>query len=140
MRHRRFLMQDKIHPTFLQRFQSELYGRLVLPLSPEYDDERKIWNGMIDKRPAVIVKCVNDADVVNAVRFARSMNIEVAVRGGGHNVAGTALCDDGIVIDLSPMKGITIDPVKQTARVQAGMTLGEFIHATSKYGLATTTG
>jgi FAD/FMN-containing dehydrogenase len=133
-------VQNKIHPTRLQSFQSELSGRLVLPHSLEYDDERKIWNGMIDKRPAMIVKCANFVDVINTIRFARSMDMEVSVRGGGHNVAGTALCDDGIVIDLSPMKDILIDPVKRTARVQAGMTLGEFISATSKHGLATTTG
>lgn len=133
-------MQNKIHPAILQRFQSELYGRLVLPHAPEYDDTRKIWNGMIDKHPAMIVRCANYADVITAVRFARGMDIEISVRGGGHNVAGNALCDDGLVIDLSAMKGIMIDPIKRTARVQAGMTLGEFISATSKYGLATTTG
>jgi FAD/FMN-containing dehydrogenase len=133
-------VQKEIHQTSIQRFQSELSGRLVLPHSPEYEDARKIWNGMIDKHPAMIVQCANEADVISAIRFARSMDIEVAVRGGGHNVAGTALCNDGMVIDLASMKDITIDPVKRTARAQAGMTLGEFIDAISKYGLATTTG
>lgn len=129
-----------IPPSILQTFQSKLYGRLILPQSPDYDAARKIWNGMIDKHPAMIVRCANYADVITTVLFARSMDIDVSVRGGGHNVAGSSLCDDGIVIDLSGMKGIMVDPVKQTARAQAGLTLGEFISATRHYGLATTTG
>jgi hypothetical protein len=129
-----------IQPDILQTFQSKLYGRLILPQTPEYDDARKIWNGMIDKHPAMIVRCANYADVITAVLFARSMDFAVSVRGGGHNVAGSSLCDDGIVIDLSRMKGIMVDPVKRTARAQAGLTLGEFISATRHYGLATTTG
>jgi FAD/FMN-containing dehydrogenase len=140
MANRRLFVQNKIYPTGLQRFESELSGRLLFPHSSEYDDARKIWNGMIDKHPAMIVKCANHTDVSSAIRFARDTNIEVSVRGGGHNVAGTALCDDGLVIDLADMKEITIDPVKRTTRAQAGLTLGEFITATSKYGLATTTG
>jgi len=95
---------------------------------------------MIDKHPAMIVRCANYADVVSTVLFARSMDIALSVRGGGHNVAGSSLCDDGIVIDLSGMKGIMVDPVRRTARAQAGLTLGEFISATRQYGLATTTG
>src|SRR5581483_10807516 len=134
------MISRMIQPDILQTFQSKLYGRLILPESPEYDDARKIWNGMIDKHPAMIVRCANYADVITTVLFARSMDFVVSVRGGGHNVAGTSLCDDGIVIDLSRMKGIMVDPVKRTARAQAGLTLGEFISATRQYGLATTTG
>jgi FAD/FMN-containing dehydrogenase len=95
---------------------------------------------MVDKYPAMIVRCANYADVISSVLFARSMDMAVSVRGGGHNIAGSALCDGGIVIDLSGMKGIMIDPVRRIARAQAGLTLGEFIGATRQYGLATTTG
>jgi FAD/FMN-containing dehydrogenase len=126
--------------TRLDSFQSSLSGELILPGHPEYDSARRIWNGVFDKYPAMIIRCANAADVASAVSFARTAGLTVAVRGGGHNSAGYAVCDGGMVIDLSGMKGITVDPRKLTARVEPGLTLGEFVSATQAYGLATTTG
>ncbi|GAC1364800.1 MAG: FAD-binding oxidoreductase [Ktedonobacteraceae bacterium] len=124
----------------LQGFRHSLYGKLLQEGDADYEAARGNWNGMVDKRPALIVCCANAADVIGAVRFARSQGLPLAVRGGGHSVAGKSLCDDGMVIDLAPMKGIIIDSTRRTARVQAGLTLGEFMRATHEHGLATTTG
>jgi len=85
-----------------------------------YDDARAVWNGTVDRRPRLIARCSGTADVATAVRFARDRDLEIAVRGGGHNVAGTAVCDDGIVIDLSAMRAVSVDPVERTALVQGG--------------------
>ncbi|RIK37590.1 MAG: hypothetical protein DCC58_17795, partial [Chloroflexi bacterium] len=121
-------------------FAASLRGALLQPSDAAYDDARKVWNGMIDKRPALIARCTGTADVVACVRFAAEHDLLVAVRGGGHNVAGNAVCDGGLVIDLSPMKGILVDPVKRTARAQAGVTWGELDTETQLHGLATTGG
>jgi FAD/FMN-containing dehydrogenase len=107
---------------------------------PAYETARKIWNAMIDKHPALIVRCAGVADVITAVQFARTHNLLVAVRGGGHNVSGNAVCDGGLVIDLSLMKDIRVDPVQRTARAEAGLTWGEFDRETQVFGLATTGG
>jgi FAD/FMN-containing dehydrogenase len=115
-------------------------GELIRPGEERYDDARRVWNGMVDKRPAVIARCTGVADVVAAVTFAREHGLLVAVRGGGHNVAGHAVCDDGIVIDLSGTKGVRVDPDAGTARAQPGVTWGEFDRETQLYGLATTGG
>jgi FAD/FMN-containing dehydrogenase len=115
-------------------------GELIRPDHPSYDDARRIWNGAIDRYPALVARCTGVADVLAAVRFARERELVVAVRGGGHNVAGTAVCDDGVVIDLSPMKGMWVDPVARRARAQAGLLWGEFDHETQRFGLATTGG
>ena len=111
-------------------------GLLISPDHPGYDEARKVWNGMIDKRPALIARCTGTADVRCAVRFAREHDLLVAVRGGGHNVAGTAVCDGGLVIDLSRMKGMRVDPVQCTARAQPGLLWGEFDRETQAFGLA----
>src|SRR5688572_11204371 len=103
-------------------------GELIQRDDPAYDSARRIWNGAIDRYPLFIARCTGVADVLTAVRFAREHELVVAVRGGGHNVAGTAACNDGIVIDLSPMKGISVDPGRQTARAQPGLLWGEFDH------------
>ena len=124
----------------VQDFASQLRGALLRPGDAGYDDARKIWNAMIDKRPALIARCVGVADVIHCVDFARTHNLLVAVRGGGHNVAGNAVCDGGLVIDLSCMKGMRVDPVRRTARAEPGLTLGEFDHETQVFGLATTGG
>ncbi len=124
----------------ISTFQASLRGKLVSPVDADYDHCRKLYNGMFDKRPALIARCVDDADVISAVNFARAHNILVAVKGGGHNAAGLGMCDDGLVIDLSLMKGIHVDPVKETVLVQAGCTLGEVDHATHAFGLAIPTG
>lgn len=115
-------------------------GELIRPRDATYDSARRIWNGAIDRHPALVARCTGAADVIAAVRFARERDLVIAVRGGGHNVAGTAVCDDGVVIDLSPMKGIWVDPVRRTARAQPGLLWGEFDHETQRFGLATTGG
>ena len=115
-------------------------GQAIGPDGEGYDDARAIWNGAIDRRPRLIARCTGTADIAAAVRFARERDLEIAVRGGGHNVAGTALCDDGIVIDLSAMRGVTVDPVARTARVQGGALWGDVDHETQAHGLATTGG
>src|SRR6185436_19791142 len=97
-----------------------------------------IYNAMIDKRPAMIARCAGASDVIECVRFARQHGLLVSVRGGGHNVAGIAICDGGLVIDLSRMKGIRIEPEERTARVEAGVTWGELNHDLQVYGLAAT--
>src|SRR5690348_13634229 len=115
----------------------KLRGSLIRPGDADYDTARAVWNGMIDRHPALIVRCVCTEDVVMALGFARAHQLLVAVRGGGHNVAGSAVCDDGLVIDLSPMKAIQIDSAARTVRAQAGVTWGELDRATQEFGLAT---
>jgi FAD/FMN-containing dehydrogenase len=112
-------------------------GDVIRPADPRYDTARAVWNGMIDKRPALIARCTGVADVVAAIRYARANALPLAIRGGGHNVAGNAVCDDGLVVDLSPMKGIHVDPVRRIARVQAGVTWRELDRETQVFGLAT---
>ena len=111
-------------------------GELIRPRDPRYDAARAIWNGAIDRHPGLVARCTGTADVRAAVRFARERDLLVAVRGGGHNVAGTAVCDGGLVIDLSPMKGLWVDPAGRTARAQAGLLWGEFDRETQAFGLA----
>jgi FAD/FMN-containing dehydrogenase len=118
----------------------EFRGERLLPTSPGYDHARRIWNGAIDRRPACIARCTGVADVVAAVRFARGHDLEIAVRGGGHNVAGTAVCDDGVVIDLSAMRAVWVDPAGRTAWVQGGALWSDVDHETQAHGLATTGG
>jgi FAD/FMN-containing dehydrogenase len=115
-------------------------GELLLPTSPGYDTARRVWNGTIDRRPALIARCTGVADVAAAVRFAREHDLEIAVRGGGHNVAGTAVCDEGVVIDLSRMRAVMVDPAGRTAWVQGGALWGDVDHETQAHGLATTGG
>jgi FAD/FMN-containing dehydrogenase len=115
-------------------------GSVILPADPGYDAARTIWNGAIDRRPACIARCTGAADVVAAVGFARERDLLVAVRAGGHGVGGHALCDGGLVIDLSLMKGIRVDPVAQTARAEAGVLWGELDRETQLHGLATVGG
>ena len=121
----------------VQMFAASLRGKLIRAVDPDYDAARAVWNGMIDRRPVLIARCVGTDDVVKAVEFARRHGLLVAVRGGGHNVAGSAVCDGGLVIDLSPMKEIHIDPARRTVRAQAGLTWGELDRATQAHGLAT---
>ncbi|MEX2567724.1 MAG: FAD-binding oxidoreductase [Cyclobacteriaceae bacterium] len=120
--------------------RSTLNGTLILPDSENYDESRAIWNGMIDRKPASIVKCADVNDVVAAVNFGREHQLLVAVKGGGHNAAGFAMCDDGMVIDLSNMKGIEVDPTTRTAVAQPGVLWGEFDISTQHHGLAVTGG
>jgi FAD/FMN-containing dehydrogenase len=115
-------------------------GDLIAPGHPDYDDARAVWNATVDRRPRLIARCTGTADVSVAVRFARACDLEIAVRGGGHNVAGTAMCDDGIVIDLSPMRAVSVDAVERIAHVRGGALWGDVDHETQAYGLATTGG
>lgn len=115
-------------------------GRIISADHADYDIARAVWNGAVDRRPCLIARCIGTADVVAAVRFARDHDLEIAIRGGGHNVAGTAVCDDGIVIDLSAMRGVRVDPVARRAWVQGGALWGDVDHETQAYGLATTGG
>jgi FAD/FMN-containing dehydrogenase len=115
-------------------------GDSIAPDDRDYDDARAVWNGAIDRRPRVIARCSGTADVAAAVRYARDHDLEIAVRGGGHNVAGTAVCDGGIVIDLSAMRAVSVDPVERTALVQGGALWGDVDHETQAHGLATTGG
>ena len=126
--------------TDLERLRDSLHGPLVLPGDKGYDEARSIWNGAIDRRPACIARCTGVVDVIAAVRFARERDLQVAVRSGGHGVGGHALCDGGLVIDLSPMKGIRVDPGRRTARAEAGVLWGELDRATQHFGLATVGG
>ena len=116
---------------------SRLQGQLLRPGDNHYDEARTVWNGMIDKHPACIARCANATDVVTAVNYARDNHLLVAVRGGGHNVAGTAVCDDGIVIDLSAMKEVYVDPQARLTRAEGGATWGELDQRTQPFGLAT---
>jgi FAD/FMN-containing dehydrogenase len=115
-------------------------GDVIAPGRDGYDDARVVWNGTVDRRPRLIARCRSTADVVAAVRFARDRDLEIAVRGGGHNVAGTAVCDDGIVIDLSAMRAVAVDPIERIARVQGGALWGDVDRATQEHGLAVTGG
>jgi FAD/FMN-containing dehydrogenase len=115
-------------------------GELVSPHDPIYEQARKVWNEMVDKRPALIAFCSGPRDVIQSIDFARSLNLPLSVRAGGHNVAGSAVCHRGLVIDLSPMNAVSIDPKRRIARVQAGLRLGDIDAATQGFGLATTMG
>jgi FAD/FMN-containing dehydrogenase len=115
-------------------------GNVIVPDHHDYDDARALWNGTVDRRPRLIARCSGTADVAAAVRFARARDLEIAVRGGGHNVAGTAVCDGGIVIDLSAMRAVSVDPVERTALVQGGALWGDVDRETQAHGLATTGG
>src|SRR5262245_54215638 len=133
-------IQTPLETIAFDEFDESFRGELLLPTSPGYDTARRIWNGAIDRHPACIARCTGGVDVVAAVRFARERDLVVAVRSGGHGVGGQALCDGGLVIDLSPMKGIRVDPATRTGRAQAGVLWGELDGETQLFGLATVGG
>ncbi len=124
----------------IKEFRESVRGDVLSPGDAGYDAARKLWNAMFDKRPALIVRCAGTADVIHSVRFAREQDLVVSVRAGGHSLAGKSVCDDGLVIDLSHMKGIRVDPVRGTAQAQPGLLLSEFDRETQAFGLATTAG
>lgn len=124
----------------LKEFEDGLHGELIRPDGAGYDEARAIWNGVHDCRPAVIVRCADASDVRHAIAFASSEGLDVAVRGGSHSIPGFSTCDDGIVIDLAPMKGIEVDVDGRTAKAQGGVTWAELDAATQEHGLATTGG
>jgi FAD/FMN-containing dehydrogenase len=118
----------------------QLRGQLIVPGDPDYESARRVWNAMSDKHPAMIVRCAGVADVITGVNFAREQGMHVAVRGGGHNAAGNAVCDGGLVIDLTRMRGVRVDPAARTARAEGGALLRDLDHETQAFGLATTGG
>ena len=120
----------------IDKLKESVKGRVILPDDPEYHETRKIWNAMIDRKPAVIVQCEHADDVSHAIRYARENDLEISVRGAGHNIAGNAVCDDGLMIDLSQMKSVDVDPEKKRALVEPGATLGDFDKAVQAHGLA----
>jgi len=132
--------RDVIGEATLGELEATLRGRLVRPGDPDYDQARTVWNAAHDRRPALIIRCAGAADVIRAVEFARSEGLPVAVRGGAHSIAGFSTSDGGVVIDLSPMKGIRVDPQGRRALAQPGLTWSEFDHETQAFGLAVTGG
>lgn len=130
----------QIEDAAVQRLKSVLDGSLLSHGDEGYGEARRVWNWLIDKHPGLIVRCAGNADAIRAVEFAREHDLLVAVRGGGHGIAGDATCDGGMVIDLSPMKAIDMDPGGRTVRAQGGVTWREFDHETQAFGLATTGG
>src|SRR5579875_2651518 len=122
------------------QLRARFRGDLIHPGDATYDAARKVYNAMIDKRPRLIARCVDVADVMAVVEYGRENNLLTAIRGGGHNGAGLGICDDGLVIDLSRMKGIHVDPRARTVRVEAGCVWGDVDHATHAFGMATPSG
>jgi FAD/FMN-containing dehydrogenase len=120
----------------VEGFRTTLRGAVLQAGDPDYDSARRIWNAMIERRPALIARCADSADVLASVNFARMHGLPLAVRGGGHNIAGTAICDDGLVIDLSGMRGVHVDPEARQARVDGGALLSDVDHETQSWGLA----
>jgi FAD/FMN-containing dehydrogenase len=129
-----------LDPGAMQEFEAAVRGPVLVPGVEGYDEARAIWNGLIDRRPALIVQCTGAADVVDCVKFARREGLLLSIKGGGHNVAGNAVNDGGMVIDLSAMRGVHVDPSTQTVRVQGGATLGDLDRETQLFGLAVPAG
>jgi FAD/FMN-containing dehydrogenase len=124
----------------IKELKENVKGEVMLPSDAAYESARTIWNAMIDKRPAIIVRCTSTSDVVSTVNFARDLGLPLAIRGGGHNIAGNAICDDGIVIDLSMMKRANVDPRARRVTIEGGATLADLDAATQAHGLATPVG
>jgi len=131
---------EAIEANKIEKFQRRLAGMIVRPGDSEYDTARAVWNGMVDRRPAIIAYCANVNDVIHSIAFARDTGILTSVRSGGHNIAGSSLCDGGLVIDLSRMNEVTVDPENHTARAGGGALLADLDAASQLHGLATTTG
>ena len=127
---------SKIDDSAIDGLKAAIRGEIVLPADAGYDGARSIWNAMIDRRPAVIVRCAGTADVMRSVTFAREQRLALAVRGGGHNIAGSAICDDGLVIDLSGLRSVRVDPRTRRAYVDPGARLSDFDHEAQAFGLA----
>jgi FAD/FMN-containing dehydrogenase len=124
----------------IAQFKAQLRGELIEPADPLYEEARKVYNAMISRKPRFIAKCVDVADVMTAVNFGRQQNLRVSVRGGGHNAGGLGVCDDGLVIDLAPIKYVHVDPASRTVRAGGGATWGDVDHATHAFGLAVPSG
>ena len=131
---------SKLDDTTLNQLQASVRGKIITPAESDYDESRQIWNGMIDRRPAAIVRCIGTADVVACVNFAREQEIPFSIRGGGHNIAGLCVADDALMIDLSQMQSVAVDVEARTARVSGGALLGHLDGATLQHNLVTTAG
>lgn len=129
-----------LHGPVVDRFRDSLRGELLAPADDGYDSARQVWNGMIDKKPGMIVRCAGAADVIAAVNFSREHGLLTSIRGGGHNVAGTAIAQHGLVIDLSEMRSVYVDPERRSARAEGGARLGDLDHETQAFGLAAPVG
>ena len=127
---------DTISEAAVKDFRGSLHGESLLPGDDGYDSVRRVWNAMVDKRPALIARCSGTADVINSVNFARERDLLISVRGGGHNFPGNSVCEDGLMIDLSLMTGVRVDPEAKTVRAQGGTRWGAFDHETQAFGLA----
>ena len=130
----------ELEPTIIETFRNQLQGKIIMPSDAEFDETRKVYNGMIDKHPGMFVMCADVADVIASVNFGRENNLLIAVRGGGHNGGGLGLCNDGLVIDLSGLKFVRVDVTNKTVRVGGGNLLREVDHATHPFGLAVPAG
>jgi FAD/FMN-containing dehydrogenase len=132
-------MNTRLHQS-IETLKGRVKGKVILPGDPGYDDARRIWNAMIDRRPAVMVQCAEAADVPKAVSFARDHELEISIRGAGHNIAGNAVCDNGMMIDFSGMRAVRVDVESRRAQVEPGATLSDVDRATQRHGLATPLG
>ena len=154
-RHRRSLVLDRsatrynclrynslamLNEDSITELKQSLRGRLIQPGDADYDEARKVYNGMIHKKPRLIARCADVADVIRSVNFARDNDLLVSIRGGGHNAGGLGICDDGLVIDLAPIKYTRVDPAARTVTVGGGCVWGDVDHATHAFGLATPSG
>lgn len=124
----------------VEKLTSRFRGKILLPKNHGYEGARKIWNGMFDRKPAIIARCLGTSDVIHALNFARDNNLLIAVKGGGHNSAGTAVCKDGMMIDLSLMRWVMVDKNNKTVRIDGGALLGDADYETQLHGLAVSAG
>ncbi|RMF30876.1 MAG: FAD-binding oxidoreductase, partial [Candidatus Nitrosothermus koennekii] len=134
------VMKDKNLELLIDEFRSTIRGDVLLSTDPGYEDARHIWNGMFDRKPLLIARCICTRDVINSVNFARDNNLLISVKGGGHNIAGNAICDDGLMIDLSLMRRVNVDKVNETVQVDGGALLGDLDSETQLYNLAVSGG
>src|SRR5881398_1732685 len=133
-------MKKTLETNSIAELKAKLRGGLIEPHDPDYDDARKVYNAMIDKKPRLIARCADVADVISSVNFARKHGLLLAIRSGGHNGGGLGICDDGLVIDLGSIKYTRVDPAARTATVGGGCTCGDVDHATHVFGMATPSG
>lgn len=130
---------DDQNTSWLDNLADHVRGELLTPRHVDYDrSSRRIFNAMIDRRPAALLRCAGAADVMQGVRFARAQQLPLSIHGGGHSVSGTSVCEGGLMLDLSRMKGIVVDPARHVAQAQTGLLLRDFDHETQAFGLATT--
>ena len=133
-------MTDSLSDAAVQAFKNVMRGRVIEPSDPDYNLVRRVYNGMIDRRPRLITRCIDAADVIASVNFARENSLLLSIRSGGHSVAGLAVCDDGLMLDLAEMRGTRVDPATETVRVEGGCVWGDVDHATHAFGYAVPSG